>query len=215
MDGTAQSGCACINQIAAVEHNMDFLKELFTKPLSFEEFSAAVTSKGIKLADLSSGEYVAKGKLTEATDKAKALTDKVAAYEKTIGELKAAAGDADGLKGRIAELEKTIADRDAAEKAAAEAAAIEGRFNAVSADKPFLNDFTKHGVLSEFREALGKAENKGKGDAEIFAALVKDRDGIFANPNPPMIPGMGNVPPAADIDENAARAVMGLPPISK
>ena len=117
MDGTAQSGCACINQIAAVEHNMDFLKELFTKPLSFEEFSAAVTSKGIKLADLSSGEYVAKGKLTEATDKAKALTDKVSAYEKTIGELKAAAGDADGLKGRIAEPEKTIADRDAAEKA--------------------------------------------------------------------------------------------------
>lgn len=92
MDGTAQSGCACINQIAAMEHIMDFLKELFTKPLSFEEFSAAVTSKGIKLADLSSGEYVAKGKLTEATDKAKALTDKVAAYEKTIGELKAAAG---------------------------------------------------------------------------------------------------------------------------
>lgn len=117
MDGTAQSGCACINQIAAVEHNMDFLKELFTKPLSFEEFSAAVTSKGIKLADSSSGEYVAKGKLTEATDKAKALTDKVAAYEKAIGELKAAAGDADGLKGRIAEPEKTIADRDAAEKA--------------------------------------------------------------------------------------------------
>ena len=127
MDGTAQSGCACINQIAAVEHNMDFLKELFTKPLSFEEFSAAVTSKGIKLADLSSGEYVAKGKLTEATDKAKALTDKVSAYEKTIGELKAAAGDADGLKGRIAELEKTIADRDAAEKAEFQSTPSAGR----------------------------------------------------------------------------------------
>lgn len=194
---------------------MDFLKSLFTKPLSYDEFVAAVTGAGIKLADLSGGEYVAKGKLTEMTDKNKALAEKVSSYEKTIGDLKASAGNTDALQSKIAELEKTIADRDAAEKAAAEAAAIAGRFDAVSADKPFLNDFTKDGMLREFREALGKPEYKGKGDAEIFAALTKDRNGIFANPNPPAIPGMGKVPPAAEIDENAARAVMGLPPLTK
>lgn len=194
---------------------MEFLKSLFTKPLSYDEFVAAATGAGIKLVDLSGGEYVAKGKLTEVTDKNKALTDKIASYERTIGELKTSAGNADTLKSRIAELEKSIADRDAAEKAATEAAAIAGRFDAVSADKPFLNDFTKDGMLREFREALGKPEYKGKGDAEIFAALTKDRDGIFANPNPPAIPGMGSVPPAAEIDENAARAAMGLPPLTK
>ena len=169
---------------------MEFLKSLFTKPLSYDEFIAAATGAGIKLADLSCGEYVAKGKLTEATDKNKALADKIASYERTIGEMKASAGSADALKSKIAELEKNI-------------------------DKPFLNDFTKDGMLREFREALGKPEYKGKGDAEIFAALTKDRNGIFANPNPPAIPGMGNVPPAAEIDENAARAVMGLPPLTK
>ena len=86
MDGTAQSGCACINQIAAVEHNMDFLKELFTKPLSFEEFSAAVTSKGIKLADLSSGDYVAKGE-TVAVMQSSSVTDFSLACEKLLNSL--------------------------------------------------------------------------------------------------------------------------------
>ena len=42
---------------------MDFLKELFTEPLSFEAFSKAVAEKGFKLADLSSGKYVDKDKL--------------------------------------------------------------------------------------------------------------------------------------------------------
>ena len=190
---------------------MEFLKSLFTRPLSYDEFVAAATGAGIKLVDLSGGEYVAKGKLTEVTDKNKALTDKIASYERTIGEMKASAGNADALKSKDAEHLRALL-RDGREK---KAAAVAGRFDAVSADKPFLNDFTKDGMLREFREALGKPEYKGKGDAEIFAALTKDRDGIFANPNPPAIPGMGSVPPAAEIDENAARAVMGLPPLAK
>ena len=64
---------------------MEFLKSLFTKPLSYDEFVAAATGAGIKLADLSGGEYVAKGKLTEMTDKNKALAEKVSSYEQTIG----------------------------------------------------------------------------------------------------------------------------------
>ncbi len=62
---------------------MEFLKSLFTKPLSFEEFSEAATKAGIKLADLAKGEHVAKGKLTEATDKIKTLESKVSEYETT------------------------------------------------------------------------------------------------------------------------------------
>ena len=212
MDGTAQSGCAFTHEISAEEYTMEFLKELFTEALTFEAFSKACTEKGIKLADLSKGEYVAKGKLTEVTDKNKALADKVAEYETKIGELKTAAGDADALKGKIADLEKTIADRDAAEAAAAEQAALMARFDAVTTDKKFINDFTKDGIAVEFKNALSAPENKGKGDAEIFAAMIKDRDGIFVNPNAPQqIPGAGNVPPADVLDDNQVRAVMGLP----
>ena len=52
---------------------MEFLKELFAQPLSYDEFAKAVTEKGYKLADLSKGEYVSKGKLTEALEKNKTL----------------------------------------------------------------------------------------------------------------------------------------------
>lgn len=192
---------------------MDFLKELFTEPLTFEAFTKACAARKLNLVDLNAGEYVAKGKLFDVTDKNKVLESKIADYEKTIGELKNAAGDADGLKAKIATLEKTIADRDAAEKAAAEQAALAARFDAVATDKKFVNDFTRNGIVAEFKDALAKDENKGKSDTEIFAAMVKDRDGIFVNPNAPQdIPGTGNIPPVGTLDDNQVRAVMGLPP---
>ena len=192
---------------------MEFLKSLFTKPLSFEEFSEAATKAGIKLADLAKGEHVAKGKLTEATDKIKALESKVSEYETTVTDLKASVGDSEGLKSKIADLEKKIADRDAADKAAADKAALQARFDAATGDKKFINDFTRKGVFAEFEAEVAKAENKGKGDSEIYEALTKDREGIYVNPNAPQgIPGMGNPPPADTLDDNQVRTVMGLPP---
>ena len=63
---------------------------------------------------------------------------------------------------------------------------------------------------------IAKEENKGKGDREIYTALVNGKDDLFVNPNAPMpIVGGGNPPPQNQIDENAARAVMGLPPLAK
>ena len=46
-------------------NTMDFLKELFAEPLSFEAFQKAVQDKGIKLADLSTGKYADVDKLTK------------------------------------------------------------------------------------------------------------------------------------------------------
>lgn len=57
---------------------MDFLKELFgEESLSFEQFSKAVGDKGYKLADLSTGNYVAKKK----------FEDEIASRESIIGDL--------------------------------------------------------------------------------------------------------------------------------
>ena len=61
---------------------MEFLRELFAQPLSFEAFVKAVEEKGYKLADLSKGEYVAKGKLDDALNKNKTLTDDIAKLNK-------------------------------------------------------------------------------------------------------------------------------------
>ena len=199
---------------------MEFLKELFKEPLTFEAFVKACADKGYKLADLSGGDYVAQGKLTEQTDKVKALSDKVAAYEAKIGELTTAAGSAEQYKADLDRLQKQIAD----EKAAAERAKLEqeaeagyaGRFTAVAGDSKFINEMTRDGIYARFKSELLKKENEGKGDKEIYAALVKDAENIFANPNAPQpIPGQGNVPSSGTVDEEAARAVMGLPPRTK
>ena len=135
-----------------------------------------------------------------------AANQKIAEYEQEIESLKDATANADALKLKVAELEKSIQERK--EKAEA---AVTSRFDAVVGEKQFLNDFTRTGVLNEFKAAIADKENVGKSDSDILAALVKDREGIFANPNPPAsIPGTGNID-TEKLDESRVRAIMGLP----
>ena len=140
-----------------------------------------------------------------------AANQKIAEYEQEIESLKDATANADALKLKVAELEKSIQERkDADEKEKAEAA-VTSRFDAVVGEKQFLNDFTRTGVLNEFKAAIADKVNVGKSDSDILTALVKDREGIFANPNPPAsIPGTGNID-AEKLDESRVRAIMGLP----
>ena len=57
---------------------MDFLKDLYgSEALTFEQLSAKVTEKGLKLADLSTGNYVAKKK----------YEDELSAKETSINDL--------------------------------------------------------------------------------------------------------------------------------
>lgn len=192
---------------------MEFLKELFGgKALTFEELSAACTDKGYKLADLSRGEYVAAGKLKAESDKVKALGEQITKYETQLEELKASAGDSSRLQAKVAELEAAMDERRKADEQAAAAALLNDRFEKASAGRKYLNDYTRRGILSEFESALTQDENKGKSDAEIFSALVNDRDGVFASENPPAnIPGSDPIAAEA-LDEAHVRAVMGLPP---
>lgn len=132
--------------------------------------------------------------------------------ETEIQKLKGSAADADDLNKKIADLQKEIDDRKAADEQAVKDKAMADRFGAAIGDKKFLNDFTQQGILEEFKVALSDKANTGKADADVFAAIVKDREGIFANPNP-----IGGTPPAGggyqpDKDSNNnMRAVMGLP----
>ncbi len=129
--------------------------------------------------------------------------------ENEIGELKKA--DPKKLQETIDDLEKQIKKRNEADEQAQQNKALAERFSAVAGEKKFLNDFTKNGVLAEFKDALGKDENKGKGDKEIFESLVKDRDGIFSSSNPPIdMPGVE--PTNEDTRTDILRAAMGLAP---
>ncbi len=195
-------------------NKMEFLKELFPQPLSFEEFVKAVESKGYKLADLSKGEYVAKGKLDDALSKNKTLTDDIAKLNKDITDLKNSNASADDYKKKFEELQKKIEDDEKAAKEAAEDKALTDAITAVFGEKKFTSDYVRNGIIADMKTEIAKAENKGKGYAEIFENLTKDKEGIFVNPNGPAnMAGMNDKD--LDITDDIAREVMGLPPLNK
>lgn len=142
------------------------------------------------------------------------LQQQLTAANNTISELNKNKGDVDALQKKIDEYEQEKTNRENAEKEAQKDAAYMARFDKLHGERKYTNDFTKNGVFAEFKEALGKPENEGKSDADIFASLTKDRDGIFTNPNPGVdIPGMGDSETVDKAAYNAVRAAAGLKPI--
>lgn len=102
-------------------------------------------------------------------------------FEGKVAELEKV--DAEGMSKEIADLKKQIADRKTADDAAEADKALLSRFKGVAGEAKFVNSITEKGIYAEFKDAVSKDENKGKGDKEIYEAITKDRDGIFQNPN--------------------------------
>lgn len=129
----------------------------------------------------------------------------------TISELEKNKGDTAALQAEIDTYKQEKADREKAEQEAAKDAGFKARFEKLHGERTYTNDFTKNGVFAEFKDALGKPENEGKSDAEIFTALTKDRDGIFTNPNPGVnIPGVGGTDQIDKAKIDSIRAAAGL-----
>lgn len=115
----------------------------------------------------------------------------------TITTLEASKGDADALQ---AELDKYRQADEKRQQEAAEAAAraeLMERFGRVKGDREFSSEFAESGVLDAFHKAINDPANKGKGDAELFDGLTKDKDGVFKSKNPPAnMGGIGGNEPA-------------------
>ena len=125
------------------------------------------------------------GKITTLTDEAKNNADVVKELE---------------------DLKKEIKDKEDADKKAKEDAELTNAITAVFGDKAFTSDYVKNGIIADMKTEIAKPENKGKGYAEIFEVLTKDKEGIFANPNPPApIPGMGKVDTGSITKEQFAK----------
>ena len=155
-----------------------------------------------------------KEKTKEALDKNKTLTENIEKLNNDITELKNSNANADDYKKKFEELQKKIEDDEKAEKEAAEDKALTDAITAVFGEKKFTSDYVRNGIIADMKTEIAKAENKGKGYAEIFESLTKDKEGIFANPNGPAnMTGMNDKDP--DITDNTAREVMGLPPLNK
>lgn len=172
---------------------MDFTEIFNGESLTLEQFTER--TKDMKLADLSGGEYVAKGKYDSDLKKAR---DDIKTAKETIATLEANKGDTEALQAELDKYRQADEARQKAEQEAAAHKAMEDRFNAVLGDKQFANDLVRNGTMDAFFRALNDPANTGKGDKELFDALTKDAAGIWKNPQqePVKIAGVNTAPGA-------------------
>lgn len=187
---------------------MDFTEIFKGESLTLEQFNERTAS--MKLADLATGEYVAKGKYDSDLKKAR---DDLKTAKDTIATLEANKGDTDALQAELDKYKQADEARQKAEQEAAAHKAMEDRFNAVLGDKQFANDLVRNGTMDAFSRALNDPANTGKGDKELFEALTKDAAGIWKNPQQETVkvPGVTGSWADSDNNERMMRKVMGLP----
>lgn len=187
---------------------MDFTEIFKGESLTLEQFNERTS--GMKLADLSGGEYVAKGKYEADVKKAK---EDLKNAKETIATLEANKGDTDALQAELDKYKQADEARQKAEQEAAEHAALVERFGKVKGDREFSSEYAENGLLDAFSRALNDPANTGKGDKELFDALTKDAAGIWKNPQqePVKVPGVTGSWADADNNERMMRKVMGLP----
>lgn len=116
-----------------------------------------------------------------------------------LKELRENSKNADELQSKYDELVKANEERDAQQKAEQEEKVLTNNINAVLEGKNFVNDFTKNAIVNEIKSALKDSANVGKSAKDLFEEITKDKQGIFANPNP--------VKDMPDIDETVENVV--------
>ena len=191
---------------------MDFTEIFKGESLTLEQFTER--TKEMKLADLTSGEYVAKGKYDSDLKKAR---DDLKTAKDTIATLEAAKGDTEALQAELDKYKQADEARQKAEQEAAAHAALVERFGKVKGDREFSSQFAESGLLDAFNKAISDPANTGKGDKELFDDLTKDAAGIWKNPQQETVkvPGVTGSWADADNNERMMRKVMGLPPEKK
>lgn len=187
---------------------MDFTEIFNGESLTLEQFNERI--KDMKLADLSTGDYVAKGKYDSDLKKAR---DDLKTAKETISTLEANKGDTDALQAELDKYKQADEARQKAEQEAAAHAALVERFGKVKGDREFSSKFAEAGLMDEFNKAINDPANTGKGDKELFEALTKDAAGIWKNPQqePVKVPGVTGSWADADNKERMMRQAMGLP----
>lgn len=191
---------------------MDFTEIFKGESLTLEQFTERTAE--MKLADLSGGEYVAKGKYEADVKKAK---DELKTAKETIATLEANKGDTEALQAELDKYKQADEARQKAEQEAEAHAALVERFGKVKGDREFSSEYAESGLLDAFNKAISDPANTGKGDKELFDALTKDATGLFKNPQqePVKVPGVTGSWADADNSERMMRKVMGLPPEKK
>lgn len=175
--------------------------------------SAGVADDAIDkiMAEYGKEHQAEKDKASAASAEAEKLKAELETYKAKVTDLEKAAGDHEGVRKELDDLKAKIeAERKAAEEAERDAALTATIKAAFPTDRKFVNEFTETALIGQIKAELGKKENAGKGVSEILSVLTKDKEGIFTNPNPPDMPGMGHVE-VQEVSDARLRSIMGLP----
>lgn len=159
---------------------MDFTSIFNGEALTLAQFNEK--TKGMKLADLSTGEYVEKGKDDKQKKDIESLNQQIAEKDETIANLEKAKGDADSMQKELDRYKQAEADREKAEKEAQMDAILTQTAESALEGREFVNDYTRTYFLGELKKAIQDPANKGKKPADLFADMTKDVDGVFKNP---------------------------------
>ncbi len=141
-----------------------------------------ITDEQLKsILDINSSDIGKAKAVSEETKKELEEANKrISEMEADMDLLKNSQDEAEKMKNRVEELQKIIDERAAADEKAEKKAILEKRFSEASNGAEFLNDYTRQGVFALFEDALGKEENMGKADNEIFGELVQGSQNLFA-----------------------------------
>lgn len=169
---------------------MDFTSIFNGESLTLAQFNEK--TKGMKLADLSTGEYVAKGKDKEQKEEIESLKQQLAEKDEAISNLEKAKGDTAAIQAELDRYKQAEAERAKAEKEAQMDAILTQTAESALEGREFVNEYTRTHFLGELKKAIQDPANKGKKPADLFTAMTKDLDGIFRNPQhePLKIPGV-------------------------
>lgn len=159
---------------------MDFKSIFNGEALTLEQFNEK--TKGMKLADLSGGDYVAKGKAKDIADEVERLKTALSDRDATIKKLEEAGGDAEATRKELERYKQEEAERKKAEKEAETDRILTEAAEQALDGKEFVNDFTRNHFVAEMKKAIADPANKGKRAAKIFEEMTRDLDGIFKNP---------------------------------
>lgn len=171
---------------------MDFTSIFDGKSLTLEEFQAK--TKGMKLVDLSTGDYVEKNKDQNQKTEIAHLKQQLAEKDQTIANLEKVGGDAKKMAEELEKYKQAEAERKKAEREAQEDQILTAAAEQALEGKEFVNDPTRAHYVAALKQAIADPANKGKSPGKLFEAMTKDADGIFKNPqqDPLKIPKVDN-----------------------
>ena len=171
----------------------EFLRKLFKKdengaviPMTYEELEAAIDAdKGIKIADLSGGGYVAKDKFDAKETELKGIRKQLDDANTQIKSFEDQ--DVDRIKQKVADWEKKYNTDTQALK---DQMAAQNRSHAEDmflAGYKFTSKAARKGVLDELRSKQFQLDEKGTflGAKEFMSSLMEDEDykGAFVTEN--------------------------------